>query len=80
MRRVYKKASVLARSFLTRGRDKLFLYAILFRTPKCVGGETVDTPALGAGAARHGGSSPLPRTKTKAPIKGLLCCVGRNSA
>ncbi len=22
----------------------------------------VDTPALGAGAARHGGSSPLPRT------------------
>ena len=28
----------------------------------CAGGETVDTPALGAGAARHGGSSPLPRT------------------
>ncbi len=28
----------------------------------CAGGETVDTPALGAGAARCGGSSPLPRT------------------
>ena len=24
-----------------------------------------DTPALGAGAARHGGSSPLPRTKNR---------------
>jgi hypothetical protein len=28
----------------------------------CAGGEMADTPALGAGAARHGGSSPLPRT------------------
>ena len=26
------------------------------------GGEMADTPALGAGAARHGGSSPLPPT------------------
>ncbi len=28
----------------------------------CVGGEMADTLALGASAARHGGSSPLPRT------------------
>ena len=28
----------------------------------CAGGEMVDTSALGADAARHGGSSPLPRT------------------
>ena len=27
------------------------------------GGEMVDTPVLGTGAARHGGSSPLPPTK-----------------
>ena len=36
-----------------------------------MGGETVDTPALGAGAARHGGSSPLPRTEIKTPIRGF---------
>jgi hypothetical protein len=42
----------------------LHYYEELFdkKCPVCVGGETVDTPALGAGAARHGGSSPLPRT------------------
>ena len=32
------------------------------KTLYCAGGETVDTLALGASAARHGGSSPLPRT------------------
>ena len=28
----------------------------------CAGGEMADTLALGTSAARHGGSSPLPRT------------------
>ena len=31
----------------------------------CAGGEMADTLALGASAARHGGSSPLPRTAEK---------------
>ncbi len=39
----------------------------------------VDTPVLGAGAARHGGSSPLSRTKQRAGPKGrfsvlTICC------
>ena len=32
----------------------------------------VDTPALGAGAARHGGSSPLPRTQFQSFIVGRV--------
>ena len=31
--------------------------------PKRLGGEMADTPALGAGIARCGGSSPLPGTR-----------------
>ena len=40
----------------------LFLALRLKLYNACAGGETVDTPALGAGAARHGGSSPLSST------------------
>ena len=32
---------------------------------KCAGGVMVAAPVLGTGAARHGGSSPLPRTVIK---------------
>lgn len=32
----------------------------------------VDTPDLGSGAAKHGGSSPSTRTKVKLIVKGLI--------
>ena len=35
-----------------------------------------DTPALGAGAARHGGSSPLPPTKIMS-LTNIFCEAGR---
>ena len=48
------------------------------RVLKCRGGEMVDTPALGAGLARGGGSSPLPGTNTKlsATIGAIFVCAG----
>ena len=52
----------------SRGREK-FASANLFVTTcptsihNCWGGEMVDTPVLGTGAVRHGGSSPLLRTR-----------------
>ena len=38
----------------------------------CTGGEMADTLALGASAARHGGSSPLPCTKKSAVADFLM--------
>ena len=46
------------------------------QTP-CRGGEMVDTPALGAGLARGGGSSPLPGTNTKLSALRRLFCLCR---
>lgn len=43
----------------------------------CTGGEMADTLALGASAARHGGSSPLPCTVRKRR-KGVFLCTGED--
>ena len=48
---------------ISSGGEKLF---VTTSRRKGAGGEMADTLALGASAARHGGSSPLPRTKKKA--------------
>ncbi len=44
---------------------------------KCTGGEMADTLALGASAARHGGSSPLPCTNIEIGFSRFFCARER---